>query len=99
MNINLQYISLYLIFSIFYNLTSPNSLSLKVFTVLQLCNILLLNFSKSMKEIVCKRWNRYKEKGKRRLGRELWSGMLLFCVINRLHLLCIYKVINISNIY
>lgn len=52
MNINLQYISLYLIFSIFYNLTSPNSLSLKVFTVLQLCNILLPNFSKSMKEIV-----------------------------------------------
>lgn len=78
MNINLQYISLYLIFSIFYNLTSPNSLSLKVFTVLQLCNILLPNFSKSMKEIVCKRWNRYKEKGKRRV----WggsSGQACFC--------------------
>lgn len=40
MNINLQYILLYLLFLIFYNLTNPAFLA-TVFSILELCDILL----------------------------------------------------------
>lgn len=79
-NINLQHISLYLLFPVFLRPDSSKLLSL--FSILQLCNTwLFLTFCKPMKEIEFK-YEDIQGKGQEMfMGREILFSECFYCIV------------------